>query len=139
VSMHVDVSSVDRALKRWWKTIIVNLTQEVRMEIILQDLIFTGRMLGSIKVKTVVPKREYRVIVDVPYASTLERGRKHVYADVRRLTEWVMCKKGESYEKAKRSAWAIATKLAREGIRGRYFIRKAVRRFLRRYRARTRT
>jgi hypothetical protein len=134
--MVVDVSSIDKAIKRWWKTVSLNLTQEIRSEILEQDLIYTGRMIGSIKVKTLVPRRVFQVVVDVPYASTLERGRRHVYADVRKLTEWAMRKKGESYEDAQRAAWAIATKLKKEGIRPRYFIRRAVRRFLRRFRAR---
>jgi hypothetical protein len=139
MSMLVDVSSIDKALKRWWKTILVNLEQEVRAEILRQNLIYTGEMLKNVKVKTIVPKKLYAVVVDVPYASLLERGRKSVYADVDELTRWAMIKKGESLEDARNSAWAIATSLRKHGIRGRYFIRKAVRNFIRRYKARTRT
>jgi hypothetical protein len=139
MSVLVDASSVDRALRRWWKTIITNLEQEVRNEILRQNLIYTGELMRNIRVKTVVPKKVFRVIVDVPYASALERGRKKVYADVDELTRWAMIKKGESLEDARRSAWAIATSLMKHGIRGRYFIRKAVRSFIRRYKARTRT
>lgn len=137
--MLVDVSSVDKALRRWWKTIIVNLEQEMRNEILRQNLIYTGEMLKNIRVKTIVPKKEFRVIVDVPYASCLERGRKHVHADVDELTRWAMMKKGESLEDARRAAWAIATKLEKEGIKGKYFIRRAVRNFIRRYKVRTGT
>jgi len=137
--MLVDASSVDRALRRWWKTIITNLEQEVRNEVLRQNLIYTGELMRNIRVKTVVPKKVFRVVVDVPYASVLERGRKKVYADVDELTRWAMIKKGESLEDARRSAWAIATSLMKHGMRGRYFIRKAVRNFIRRYKTRTRT
>jgi len=134
--MVVDASSIDRALRRWWKTVSVNLEQEIRKEILRQNLIYTGEMLKNIKVRTVVPRKMFRVIVDVPYASVLERGRKSVYADVDELTRWAMMKKGESLEDARNAAWAIATSLRKHGIRGRYFIRRAVRNFIRRYKVR---
>jgi len=139
MSLRVDASSIDKALKRWWSLIIKDLENEIRAEILEQNLVYTGRMANSIKARAVVSKKIFRVAVDVPYASCLERGKEHVYANVDELMVWAMVKKRESREEARNSAWAIAMALRKRGLKGRYFVRQAVRRFIRKYKVMTET
>lgn len=126
---------VSKGTRRWWTPILSDLENEIRQEIIRQKLVYTGRMLESVKTRTINPGFLYRIIVDVPYARIHEFGARSVSADYEEILEWVKRVKGESGEKAERAAWRIISALYKRGIKGKFFVKKAIKRFIRKYKS----
>lgn len=82
--------------------------------------------LGNLKrsVRGVVQSPGGYVVVDAPYASMVELGTRPHWAPIRPLLEWA----GRHFDKgeAKRIAYAIQQKIAREGTAPTFFVRRTI-------------
>lgn len=89
----------------------------------------TGGLRASIK--TELGRDSVTVYSDAPYAGAIEFGTRPFRPPLEPIAEWVLRKKiATDPNDAKGIAFAIANKMSKEGIKPRYFTKKAVARFV---------
>jgi hypothetical protein len=88
----------------------------------------TGALRGSFQTK--FTDRTVVVFSDLPYAAAMEFGTRPFFPPVDPIAEWVM-RKGISNDasEAKGIAFAIAKKFSKQGIKPRFFTKKAIAKF----------
>ncbi len=101
------------------------LVERIKEEIRRGKLIASGHLLRSIH-KRRISEREMEVGSTAKYAPAVNYGAEPHAPSYEEILKWVIEKKGETGEEAKKAAWRIYWHIRKHGIKGRHFVDRAV-------------
>jgi len=101
------------------------LVEEIKKEIRREKMIASGTLFRSID-KRRISESEMEVGSTAKHAPIMNYGAEPHAPNYDDILRWVIEKKGETGEEAKRAAWRIYWHIKKKGIKGRYFFNKAV-------------
>lgn len=119
---------MDKMLDNMQDKIIHNLKKTIGE----QDINFTGNMTNSIHKHS--ENNTKSVVIDSPYAHIVDKGLSSgTYVNFDALREWVKGKLGIDEENLTDVTWKILRKINKDGIKPKFFVKKALKKFIGKY------
>lgn len=103
----------------------------MQRNIVEEDIVVTGMLLNSCEYRKGISG--YEAGNTAPYAHYVEYGQPPHWPNYEAILDWVIRKKKETGEMAKRAAWRICRAIAKRGLKPRLFMAAAVMDLVRKY------
>ncbi|RLG67511.1 hypothetical protein DRN93_04415 [archaeon] len=125
IRLEFDRREVRRVMMEILDRLADKLMERIRHEIHMADLIASGRLIRSIG-KRRISDTEMEVGLTAKHAPIMNYGAEPHAPNYDELLEWVIGKKGETGDEARKAAWRIYWHIKKYGLEGRHYLDRAV-------------